>query len=148
LRHPEAGASERAAKVSEVPIVNAGDGTGQHPTQAFLDLYTIKREIGRIDDFHIAFVGNLKYYRSARSLAYLLGKYNNVHMTFVSAPELAMKDDIKSYLIENNVKFDETTDLAGTMQLADVVYQTRMQKEWLSDDEYKRLKMAISSRVR
>src|SRR6185295_4859849 len=65
LRHPEAGASERAAAVSEVPIINAGDGTGQHPTQAFLDLYTIQREIGRTDNLHVAFVGNLKYYRSA-----------------------------------------------------------------------------------
>ncbi|MEN9561218.1 MAG: hypothetical protein RIQ56_491 [Candidatus Parcubacteria bacterium] len=140
LRHPEAGASERAAKVSEVPVINAGDGTGQHPTQAFLDLYTIKREIGRTDDFHIAFVGNLKYYRSARSLSYLLGKYRNVHMTFVSAPELQMKDDIKQHLRENNVTFDETDDLAGAMKQADVVYQTRMQKEWLTEDEYKRLK--------
>lgn len=140
LRHPEAGASDRAAAVSEVPIINAGDGTGQHPTQAFLDLYTIQREIGRTDDFHIAFVGNLKYYRSARSLAYLLSKYNNIKMTFVSAPELAMKEDIKSHLKENNVTFDETTDLAATMAVADVVYQTRMQKEWLSEDEYNRLR--------
>ncbi len=140
LRHPEAGASARAAAVSDVPIINAGDGIGQHPTQAFLDLYTIQREIGRTDDFHIAFVGNLKYYRSARSLAYLLSKYNNIHMTFVSAPELAMKEDIKTHLTEHGVKFDEITDLAAAMKVADVVYQTRMQKEWLSDDEYARLK--------
>ncbi len=80
LRHPEAGAAQRAAAVSEVPVINAGDGTGQHPTQAFLDLYTIQREIGRTDEFTIAFVGNLKYYRSARSLAYLLSKYNNIKM--------------------------------------------------------------------
>lgn len=139
LRHPEAGASERAAKVSEVPVINGGDGTGQHPTQAFLDLYTIKREIGRTDDFHIAFVGNLKYYRSARSLAYLLSKYNKIQMTFVSAPELRMKDDIKQHLTENGVVFEETEDLEGTMAVADVVYQTRMQKEWMSEDEYKRL---------
>jgi aspartate carbamoyltransferase catalytic subunit len=140
LRHPEAGASERAAAVSEVPVVNAGDGTGQHPTQAFLDLYTIQREIGRTDNFSIAFVGNLKYYRSARSLSYLLGKYDGIKMTFVSAPELAIKDDIKSYLREHNVSFEETTDLASAMKSVDVVYQTRMQKEWMSDDEYTRLK--------
>ncbi len=139
LRHPEAGAAVRAAKVSDVPVINAGDGTGQHPTQAFLDLYTIQREIGRTDDFEIAFVGNLKYYRSARSLAYLLSKYNNIHMTFVSAPELAIKDDIKSHLNENNVRFEETTDLVGAMKKADVVYQTRMQKEWMSEDEFKQL---------
>jgi aspartate carbamoyltransferase catalytic subunit len=140
LRHPEAGASERAAAVSEVPIINGGDGTGQHPTQAFLDLYTIQREIGRTDGFHIAFVGNLKYYRSARSLAYLLSKYDGIRMTFVSAPELRMKDDIKKHLSESGVTFDETSDLEGAMRTADVVYQTRMQKEWMSEDEYNRLK--------
>jgi len=139
LRHPEAGAAERAAKVSEVPVINAGDGTGQHPTQAFLDLYTIQLEIGRTDDFHIAFVGNLKYYRSARSLAYLLSKYRKIHMTFVSAPELRMKEDIKEHLREKKVRFDETEDIATAMREADVVYQTRMQKEWMSKDEYKRL---------
>jgi aspartate carbamoyltransferase catalytic subunit len=141
LRHPEAGASERAAAVSEVPIINAGDGTGQHPTQAFLDLYTIHREIGRTDDFHIAFVGNLGYYRAARSLAYLLGKYSNVTMTLVSSPELAMKDDIKSYLTERGVKFTETADLEGAMKTADVVYQTRVAKEWIPNEEdYKKLR--------
>lgn len=139
MRHPEAGAAERAAKVSEVPVINGGDGTGQHPTQAFLDLYTIQREIGRTDDFHIAFVGNLKYYRSARSLAYLLSKYNNVKMTFVSAPELSMKDDIKEHLKEKGVQFAETEDLDAAMKEADVVYQTRMQKEWMTEDEFARL---------
>ena len=145
MRHPEAGAAERAAKVSDVPIINGGDGTGQHPTQAFLDLYTIFREIGRTDDFHIAFVGNLAYYRSARSLAYLLGKYKNVHMTFVSAPELKMKDDIKNYLTENGVTFDETEDLQGAMEKADVVYQTRVAKEWIPDAAvYEKLKVAYT----
>lgn len=134
LRHPEAGAAERAAKVSEVPIVNAGDGTGQHPTQAFLDLYTIQREIGRTDDFHIAFVGNLRYYRSARSLAYLLGRYKNIHMTFVAAPELQMKEDIKDYLKEKKIVFDETDDIKEAMAHADVVYQTRVAKEWIPDE--------------
>jgi aspartate carbamoyltransferase catalytic subunit len=140
LRHPEKGAAERAAAVSDVPVINAGDGTGQHPTQAFLDLYTIQRELGRTDDLHIAFVGNLKYYRSARSLAYLLSKYDNVKMTFVSAPELRIKDDIKEHLKEHNVSFDETDDITAAMSNSDVVYQTRMQKEWMSEDEFTRLK--------
>jgi aspartate carbamoyltransferase catalytic subunit len=144
LRHPEAGAVARAAKVSEVPVVNAGDGTGQHPTQAFLDLYTIQREIGRTDDFHIAFVGNLKYYRSARSLAYLLSKYDKVKMTFVSAPELRMKDDIKEHLNERGVEFAETDDINAIMREADVVYQTRMQKEWMTGDEFARLSGAYT----
>lgn len=140
LRHPEAGASERAARVSEVPVINGGDGTGQHPTQALLDLYTINREIGRVDGVHIAIVGNLKYYRSARSLAYLLGKFKDVRITFVSASELSMRDDIKKYLRDHGVAYDETDDLKKVMRTADVVYQTRMQKEWMTEDEYARLK--------
>lgn len=140
LRHPEEGAAERAAKVSDVPVINAGDGTGQHPTQALLDLYTIQREQGRIDGVHLALVGNLKYYRSARSLAYLLGKFDDVRLTLVSAPELRMRDDIKTYLTKHNVKFEETSDLAAAMRSADVVYQTRMQKEWMTEDEYARLR--------
>lgn len=140
LRHPEAGAAERAAAVSDVPVVNAGDGTGQHPTQAFLDLYTIHRELGRTDNLAIAIVGNLKYYRSARSLAYLLGKFKGIRLILVSAPELSMRDDIKSYLDENGVVYEETTDLPAAMQKADVVYQTRMQKEWMTQDEYERLR--------
>jgi len=141
LRHPEVGMLARAAAVSEVSVINGGDGIGQHPTQAFLDLYTIFREIGRTDDFHIAFVGNLAYYRAARSLAYLLGKYNNVKMTFVSGPELAMKDDVKDYLKERGVQFTETDDLAGAMREADVVYQTRIAEEWIPDhDQYEKLR--------
>lgn len=141
LRHPEVGMLARAGAVSEVPVINGGDGIGQHPTQAFLDLYTIFREIGRTDDFHIAFVGNLAYYRAARSLAYLLAKYNNVKMTFVSGPELAMKDDVKEYLKEKGVQFTETEDLVGTMREADVVYQTRIAEEWIPDhDQYEKLR--------
>jgi aspartate carbamoyltransferase catalytic subunit len=143
IRHPEEGTAAKASAVSEVPIVNAGDGAGQHPTQAFLDLYTIKREIGRTDDFHIAFVGDLKYGRAARSLAYLLGKYDKIHMTFVSAPALKMKEDIKKYLEDNHVTFDETEDMGSAMKEADVVYQTRVQKErFPSQEEYEKFKGA------
>lgn len=140
LRHPEEGAAERAAKVSRIPVINAGDGTGQHPTQALLDLYTIQRELGSIDGVHIAVVGNLKYYRAARSLAYLLGKFNDVKLTLVSAPELRMRDDIKAYLKKHDVAFEETNDMKSAMKAADVVYQTRMQKEWMSEEEYKKLR--------
>ena len=143
MRHPEEGAAARAASVSEVPVVNAGDGAGQHPTQAFLDLYTIQREIGRTDDFHIAFVGDLKYGRAARSLAYLLGKYDSIKMTFVSAPGLKMKDDIKEYLAEKRISFKETEDMRSAMGEADVVYQTRVQKErFPSEEEYNKFKGA------
>ena len=140
MRHSEVGAAARAAVVSDIPIINAGDGNmGQHPTQALLDLYTIQRELGREDDIHVAFVGNLKYYRSTRSLAYLLSKYKNIRITFISSPELRMADDVKAHLKENNVPFTETEDMVEGIRDTDVVYQTRIAKEWIKDDvEYEK----------
>lgn len=141
LRHPEEGAAKRAAAISHVPIINAGDGTGQHPTQALLDLYTIERELGRIDGIHVAFVGNLKYYRSPRSLSYLLGKFKDIRITFVTAPELRMKSDVKAYLKRKGVHVEETEELEPAMREADVVYQTRVAKEWIKNPgEYEKLK--------
>src|SRR3990167_5553091 len=141
MRHAEVGSAARAAVVSDVPIINAGDGNmGQHPTQALLDLYTIQRELGREDDIHIAFVGNLKYYRSPRSLAYLLSKYRNIHLTFISVPELRMEDDVKEHLREGRVQFEETDDMQSVLQSADVLYQTRIAKEWIkSEADYEKL---------
>ncbi len=141
MRHPEAGASERAAAVSDIPIINAGDGAGQHPTQALLDLYTIERELGHIDGVHVAIVGDLKYGRAARSLVYLLGKFDNVHLTLVSSPELQMGDDIKEYMRERSITYTEVTDLSEAMKTADVIYQTRIQKErFPSLEEYERFR--------
>lgn len=138
IRHPEMGSAERAAAVSGVPIINAGDGAGQHPTQALLDLYTIERELGKIDGAHVVIIGDLRYYRSARSLSYLLGKYDNVRITGVSAPELAMGDELREYLNEHGVVYEETESLDEVMKEADVIYQTRIQKERLSPDAYER----------
>lgn len=132
IRHPETGTAERAASVSNVPIINAGDGAGQHPTQALLDLYTIERELGSIDGIHVAIVGDLRYYRSARSLSYLLSKFRDITITGVSLPELRMGDELKAHLKEHGVAYRETDSLAGAMKDADVIYQTRMQKERLT----------------
>lgn len=141
LRHYEAGASHRAAAVSEIPIVNAGDGAGQHPTQALLDLYTINREIGKIDGVKIAMVGDLKNGRTVRSLSYLLGKYPNVQVHFVSPLELKIGDDIKEYLERHRVSFEETEDLENVLPKVDVIYQTRIQKErFETSEEYNRHK--------
>lgn len=142
LRHHETGAASRAALVSPVPIINAGDGNlGQHPTQALLDLYTIHRELGREDDIHVAFVGNLRYYRSTRSLSYLLGKYKKMRVTLISSPELRMDDDVKEYLRKKGVRVEETEDMSTAAKEADVLYQTRIAKEWIKDDaEYERQK--------
>ena len=141
LRHDEEGASKRASLVSQVPIINAGDGTGQHPTQALLDLYTIQRELGKIDGIHIAFVGDLKHGRTIRSLSYLLGNFNNITIDFVSPEGLRVGDDIKLYLTEHGVTFHETEDLDKKKKKIDVLYQTRIQKErFTSTEEYQKFK--------
>jgi aspartate carbamoyltransferase catalytic subunit len=133
MRHYESGAARRAANVSSVPIINAGDGPGQHPTQALLDLYTIQKEIGRLDGFKIAMVGDLANGRTTRSLAYLLSKYEDVQVYFVAPSVVKMKDDIKAHLDENAVKWEEVEDLIAVAREVDVVYQTRIQKERFGD---------------
>src|SRR2546422_4864787 len=123
LRHNEEGAAKRAAVVSSVPIINAGDGPGQHPTQALLDLYTVRDELGRLDGVRVAMVGDLANGRTARSLAYLLSKYRGVELWFVAPPQVPMGRDIKHHLDEHGVRWHETRDLEAVLPLVDVVYQ-------------------------
>ncbi|HET7841950.1 MAG TPA: aspartate carbamoyltransferase, partial [Terriglobia bacterium] len=112
MRHNEVGAARRAAAVSRVPVINAGDGAGQHPTQALLDLYTVRKEVGKIDGLRIAMVGDLAQGRTVRSLAYLLSKYRDIKMYFVAPPLLRMKEDILEHLREHHVWYAEETDMA------------------------------------
>jgi aspartate carbamoyltransferase catalytic subunit len=141
LRHFEQGASQRASLVSQIPIINAGDGPGQHPTQALLDLYTIQRELKKIDGITIALVGDLKHGRTIRSLAYLLGKFKKIRIICVSPEGLRIGQDIKEYLIRHSVIFEETEDLESILPQVDVVYQTRIQKErFKSTQEYSKYK--------
>jgi aspartate carbamoyltransferase catalytic subunit len=141
LRHYEEGASRRASLVSTVPVINAGDGAGQHPTQALLDLYTIKREFGRIDDIIVAMVGDLKNGRTIRSLSYLLGRQKNVEIVFVSPKGLKVGSDIKEYLGRHKVKYSETEDLESVIGNVNVLYQTRIQKErFKNESEYNKFK--------
>lgn len=132
LRHHEVGAANRAATVSGVPIINAGDGAGQHPTQALLDLYTIKKEVGRLSGIKIAMVGDLKNGRTVRSLTYLLSKYKDIEILFISPRELEIGEDIKSHLGKHKVKYQELNKLESAVKIADVIYQTRIQKERFS----------------
>jgi aspartate carbamoyltransferase catalytic subunit len=134
LRHAEEGAARRAAAVSDVPVINAGDGPGQHPTQALLDVYTIRDELGRLDGIRVALVGDLANGRTARSLVYLLSKYRDIEVFFVAPPAVAMRQDIKSHLDEHRVRWQETSDLDQVLSQVDVVYQTRIQKERFEDD--------------
>ncbi len=133
LRHSEEGAARRAAAVSEVPIINAGDGPGQHPTQALLDLFTIRSELARIDGVRVAMVGDLANGRTVRSLAYLLSKFKDIKLWFVAPPHVAMREDLKAHLDEHHVPYTETQDLDAVLPEVDVVYMTRIQKERFAD---------------
>ena len=133
MRHHESGAARRAADVASVPILNAGDGPGQHPTQALLDMYTIQKEIGRLDGIAVAMVGDLANGRTVRSLTYLLTKYDDVKIYFVAPDVVRMKEDIKEYLRRHKVWFEEAKDLTEVARKVDVVYQTRIQRERFGD---------------
>ncbi|MGA2903059.1 MAG: aspartate carbamoyltransferase [Candidatus Korobacteraceae bacterium] len=131
IRHHEPGGAARAARVSPVPIINAGDGNGgQHPTQALLDLYTIYRE-RPLDGLSMAFIGELDRGRTARSLAYLLAKFERVKIFFVSPPEMQMKSDILQYLDRHGVRYEMESDVERVVGEVDVVYQTRIRPERL-----------------
>jgi aspartate carbamoyltransferase catalytic subunit len=142
LRHFQAGSAKRAAAAASVPIINAGDGPGQHPTQALLDVYTIQREIGRLENFRIGMVGDLANGRTVRSLAYVLSMYPGVKMYFVAPDVVKMKDDIKHYLSSVGVDWEEVDDLKAVAADVDVLYQTRIQKERFQDkpDDYEKAK--------
>ncbi len=129
IRHHEQGAAARAANVSPVPIINGGDGPGEHPTQALLDLYTIQHELGTIDGLTIALVGDLRYGRAARSLALLLAMARDTNVIFVAPPAVPMGMDVKRKLDIANVRWRDETDLNAVLAETDVVYQTRIQRE-------------------
>jgi aspartate carbamoyltransferase catalytic subunit len=141
MRHPEQGSADRAAAVSPVPFINAGDGPGQHPTQALLDLYTILKERGTLEGISIAMVGDLRYGRTVHSLSFLLGLYPGTTFTLVSPIELTMPEKVTSFFQEKQLSFSETQDLNDALK-SDVIYMTRVQKERFSDPkEYERLKL-------
>lgn len=141
IRHHEQGAAARAASVASVPIVNAGDGPGEHPTQALLDLYTIRHALGRIDNLRVALVGDLRYGRAVRSLAMLLTRSTGIEMIFVSPPEVTMGEDVRQALTASGIPYQDESDLARAVRDVDVVYQTRIQKERFdSPEDYARNK--------
>jgi len=136
VRHSEVGAVKRAAKVSRKPVINGGDGVGEHPTQALLDVFTIREEIGTVNGLTITLVGDLKNGRTTHSLAKLLTHYN-VNMLFVSPLNLRIPEEIKEYLHERNIQFQEHQSLEAVLLDTDVLYMTRIQKErFSSEDEY------------
>jgi len=140
MRHPEIGSAKQAAEVSDVPVLNGGDGAGQHPTQALLDLYTIQSERGRVDGNTIALCGDLKNGRTVHAGVELY-KHYDCDLIFVAPDALKMPPEITEQLREQGVEVKETPDLSVALAEADVLYMTRIQKERFDDPvEYERLK--------
>ncbi|HEX2282169.1 MAG TPA: aspartate carbamoyltransferase [Thermomicrobiales bacterium] len=137
IRHHEQGSAHRAASVAAVPILNAGDGPGEHPSQALLDLYTIGHELGRIDGLRVALVGDLRYGRTARSLARLFRLTTGTELIFVSPPAVPMGEDVRAELDSSGISYRDEPDLDAVLPQVDVVYQTRVQKErFTTPEEY------------
>ena len=132
LRHPEAGASEVAARYASKPVISAGDGVGEHPTQGLLDIYTIYNELGTVDGLRVVMVGDLKNGRTVHSLARLLAQYNT-HFYFVSPDILRLSEEFKAEMRARGCTFDETEAVQDVISKADVVYVTRVQKERFAD---------------
>ncbi len=136
LRYHKEGGAERAQRFSRVPVINAGDGKGQHPTQALLDLYTIRKSFGSLNGLSIAMVGDLSNGRTVRSLSIMLAKhFPDNRIIFVSPKQTRMGDDVKEYINRHGVKWEETDDLKAAAPMADVIYQTRVQRERFQDGD-------------
>ncbi|MBE9470720.1 MAG: aspartate carbamoyltransferase [Chloroflexi bacterium] len=139
-RHPAAGSAQEAAAGATVPLINAGDGMGEHPTQALLDLYTIQRERGQIDGLRVGLAGDLKHGRTVHSLSRALAHWD-VTLTLISPPALALPRSITDGLRQQGLTLHETGDLAAAMAKCDVLYVTRIQRERFGDPaEYERLR--------
>jgi len=140
LRHPDVGATALAARYTTKPIINAGDGVGEHPTQALLDLFTIREELGDVDGLTVTMVGDLKYGRTVHSLAKLLSGFD-VNLQFVSPDILPMPDDILAGLDESGAPYEQLNSLDSVIAGTDVLYVTRVQRERFDDEaDYDRVK--------
>ena len=140
MRHPEVGSVAELARGAGIPVLNGGDGAGEHPTQALLDALTIKLERGKIEGLTIAMVGDLKNGRTVHSLSYLLSHYK-VKLVFIAPEQLQMPENVKEFLSGLKVDFEESSSLEESLKKCDLVYMTRVQKERFADPaEYERLK--------
>lgn len=129
LRYDQIGGARRAARVAKTPIINAGDGTGQHPTQALLDVYTIDHEFGNVGDQVVTFIGDPQRGRTVHSATYLLAKFPKMKFNFVSPNELRIPVGLRNYLDRHEIPYNETSDLESVLQETDVAYVTRLQSE-------------------
>jgi aspartate carbamoyltransferase catalytic subunit len=140
MRHPKEGSARFASEVATVPIINAGDGANQHPTQTLLDMYSIRKTQGRLDKLNVAFVGDLKYGRTVHSLVMALCHYKtSFHL--VSPIDLKLPSSVKIHIKENNLEYCQYTDLSEVIPKVDILYMTRIQKERFSDPmDYEKVK--------
>ncbi len=143
MRHPQEGAARLASEFSNgVPVINAGDGANQHPTQTLLDLFSIFETQGRLDNLNVAFVGDLKYGRTVHSLTQALAKFDNNRFFFIAPDALAMPDYICEELDEAGIKYSLHNDMESVIPELDILYMTRVQKERFDDSEYAHIKSA------
>ena len=147
MRHPLEGSARYAASITSIPIINAGDGAHQHPTQTLLDLYSIQKTQKRLDNLKVAMVGDLKYGRTIHSLLMALSRFENVAFHFVSPAELAIPEEYRTILREQNIQFSEHRDFQEIIPEVDILYMTRVQGERFSDlMEYEKVKDCYSLR--
>jgi len=140
MRHPLDGSSRWASEVSHLPVINAGDGANQHPTQCLLDMYSIQKTQGSLDNIHIAFVGDLKYGRTVHSLTIAMSQFNTT-FHLVSPEELKLPSAVKKYIKDAGLDYHQYTDLNEVMDKVDILYMTRIQRERFSDPmEYEKVK--------
>jgi len=141
MRHPLEGSARYAAEVSEVPVINAGDGANQHPTQTLLDMYSILKTQGTLDNINIFMVGDLKYGRTVHSLLMAMSEFENPIFNFIAPEELAMPEEYKLFLKEKGIRYFEHTEINDNINHADIIYMTRVQKERFMDPiEYEKVK--------
>lgn len=142
MRHPKEGAPFAAAQVAEIPIINAGDGGHNHPTQTLTDLLTIHREKGRLNNFTIGFCGDLKFGRTVHSLINALSRYENINYVLISPTELKLPRYVKEEALKKrNIPYTQTTDLESVIPNLDILYMTRVQRErFFNEEDYLRLK--------
>ena len=141
MRHPLEGSARYAAEVADVPVINAGDGANQHPTQTLLDMYSILKTQGTLDNINIFMIGDLKYGRTVHSLLMALSEFENPIFNFIAPEELAMPEEYKLFLKEKGIRYFEHTEINDNINHADIIYMTRVQKERFMDPiEYEKVK--------
>ncbi|MBA7516713.1 Aspartate carbamoyltransferase catalytic subunit [subsurface metagenome] len=142
MRHPLEGSARYASEITQLPVINAGDGANQHPTQTLLDLYSIQKTQGKLNNLNIVMVGDLKYGRTVHSLLMALSEFD-ANFYFISPDELKMPDEYKLHLEKTGLSYHESRDLDDTINEADIIYMTRVQKERFSDPiEYEKTRNA------